>query len=189
MSIKVKGLKELAQVMHELPDKLANNVMRSAMATGARVVRDEAKRNVPVDQGALKKSFDVSSRVDKANGIVTAKVKATNFKAVWIEYGTAAHWISIDPAERPTKVTRRGIRKVGMKTLNNMAKAGSLRIGEHFIGASVAHPGGRAQPYMRPALDSKAQEAVAAVGNYMKKRLTTKHGLDTSGIDVEAEEE
>lgn len=186
MSTKVKGLKELSQVMSQLPDKLANNVMRNAMAAGARVIRNEAKRLVPVDQGALKKSFDVSSRADK--GIVTAKVKALDFKAVWIEYGTAAHWIRIEESEKPTKVTRRGRRKISMRTINKMAKSGSLRIGEHFVGASVAHPGSAAHPFMRPALDAKAMEAVIAVGNYMKKRLATKHGLDTSDISVEADD-
>jgi len=36
---------------------------------------------------------------------------------------------------------------------------------------------------MRPALDSKAQEALKTVGEAIKKRLT-KQGLDVSGVDI-----
>jgi hypothetical protein len=40
---------------------------------------------------------------------------------------------------------------------------------------------------MRPALDGKAGEALVAVGEAIKKRLT-KQGLDASGVDLEAQQ-
>jgi hypothetical protein len=40
---------------------------------------------------------------------------------------------------------------------------------------------------MRPALEAKAQEAVLAAANYMKKRLASgKIGMDTSDVEVAA---
>lgn len=42
---------------------------------------------------------------------------------------------------------------------------------------------------MRPALDSNITAAVVAAGNYVKSRLATKQGLDTSHIMVEGDEE
>jgi hypothetical protein len=40
---------------------------------------------------------------------------------------------------------------------------------------------------MRPALDGQSSAAVVAAGEYIKKRLATKHGLDTADINIEAE--
>lgn len=187
MNTKVKGLKELALAMQSLPEKLEKNVMRGALRAGAKVLEAEARKNVPVDQGALKASIKI--RTSGMRGEVIASVRATDFKARWIEYGTAAHWIKVDDKAAPKRMTRRGIKAVGVSTLNEMATRGSLKIGESFAGASVLHPGARAQPYLRPALDTKSAEAVVAAAEYIKKRLATKHGIDTSGIAVEAEAE
>ena len=44
----VQGLDELRIALYALPAKLRNQVLRNALAAGARVVRDEAKRLVPV---------------------------------------------------------------------------------------------------------------------------------------------
>jgi len=46
----------------------------------------------------------------------------------------------------------------------------------------------RAHPFMRPALDSQANSAVVAAGNYIKSRLSTKFGLETPYITVEGDE-
>jgi len=51
----------------------------------------------------------------------------------------------------------------------------------------VQHPGSRPKPFMRPALDGRAQDAVVAAAQYMKRRLATKNGLDTSSVEIEAE--
>lgn len=182
----VKGLKELTQFLQKLPDNLQNGVMRGAMRAGAKVLQTEAEQNVPVDQGDLKNSFKVSTR--SRRGVVVATVRADDYKARWVEYGTAAHWISVDATAKPTRMTRRGRRSVSLKTLNKALAQGSLKIGVHFVGASVAHPGARPHPFMRPALDAKAGDAVVAAGNYIKARLSSKHGLDTSGVSVEKDE-
>ena len=184
--VKVTGLKELAEFMKQLPEKLQKNVMRGALRAGAKVLEAEAKRGAPVDDGDLRESIRISTRNQK--GVVTASVKTDDFKAKWNEFGTAAHWISVAAKDTPTRKTRRGEEKVGLKTLNKMMAKGSLQIGGQFVGASVLHPGIRARPFMRPALDNKGQEAIVAAGNYMKARLATKHGLNTSGVSVEAEE-
>lgn len=184
--VKVSGLKELAEFMKQLPEKLQKNVMRGALRAGAKVLEAEAKRGAPVDEGNLKESIRISTRNQK--GVVTASVKTDDFKAHWNEYGTAAHWISVDEKEAPTRKTRRGEKKLSLKTLNKKMAKGSLQIGSQFVGASVFHPGIKARPFMRPALDNKGQEAIVAAGNYMKARLATKHGLNTAGISVEADE-
>jgi HK97 gp10 family phage protein len=159
-TVNVKGLAELQKLLDTLPAKLEANAMRAALAAGARVIRDEAKANVPVKTGTLRAGLKVSTR--SRRGVVTATVKAGGkhaYLANWIEFGTAAHFI------KP-------------KTAKSLFIAGLFSNG-------VAHPGVQPKPFMRPALDSQAGAAVVAVGEYLKKRLSTKHGLDTAAIEIE----
>lgn len=74
-----------------------------------------------------------------------------------------------------------------MKMTNKLVARGSLVINGNFVGQSVHHPGAAPRPFLRPALDSQSQAALVAVGNAIKKRLATKHGLDTSDVEVAAE--
>ena len=46
------------------------------------------------------------------------------------------------------------------------------------------HPGFRPKPFMRPALDSQANNGVLAAADYIKKRLATKNGINTADIDI-----
>lgn len=160
-NVRVKGLSELNAALQTLPAKIEANVLRSAMRAGANVIKDEARANVSVASGKLRAGLKVST--SSRRGKVTAKVKATGehaHVAPWLEFGTAAHHI--------------------------VSKGKGLNIGGVVV-RSVDHPGISPRPFLRPALDSKAQQAVVAVGNAIKKRLATKHGIDTADIEVEAE--
>jgi len=158
--VKIKGLAELQQFLNQLPAKMEANVLRTALRAGANVIRDEVKATVPVKTGTLRDGFKVST--NSRRGRVSAKVKATGkhaFIAPWLEYGVAAH-----------KITSK--------------KAKGLFFGGLFA-KSVEHPGIRPRPFMRPALDTRAQQALMAVGQKIKQRLQTKHGLDTSEVELE----
>lgn len=178
--IHVRGLADLQKLLDTLAPKLERNVLRGAMRAAANVVKDEAKALCPVGPpsatgakryklytGALRDSIRVSVRAK--GGRVTASVKAggrlKNGADVWyapiVERGAVAHKIKA-------------------------AKGGFLAIGGGVY-RSVDHPGMKAKPFLRPALDARAQDAVVAAGEYMKARLASKHGLDTSGIKIEAE--
>jgi len=160
-NVHIKGGAELNKFLQQLPVKIEQSVLRGALRAGANVVMAEAKANVPVDSGQLRDGLKVST--SSRRGRVTAKVKATGKHAhiaPWLEYGTAAH-----------KIT---------------AKGKGMFFGGLFV-KGVQHPGSRPKPFMRPALDGRAQEAVSAAARYMKKRLATKHGLDTAGIEVDDE--
>ncbi|ATQ75087.1 hypothetical protein CR152_11555 [Massilia violaceinigra] len=151
----IRGGRELSALLSTLPAKLEKNVMRSALRAGAVVIREEAKANVPVDQGLLKKSIRVSTGAKR--GVLTATVKAGGRMAPHahlVEYGTRPHKIE------PTN-----------------AEALSIS-GTPF--RSVEHPGARPQPFMRPALDATAPQAIEAVAAQVRKRLTA------AGINVPA---
>ena len=162
--VRVKGLSDLNKFLQQLPAKVEQSVLRGALRAGANVVMAEAKANdwFPVDSGLLRDGLKVTT--NSRRGRVTAKVKATGkhaFIAPWLEYGTAAH-----------KITAK--------------KGKGLFFGGLFV-KGVQHPGSRPKPFMRTALDGGAQDAVVAAAEYMKRRLATKNGLDTSSVEIEAE--
>ena len=160
--INVKGLSELASFMDTLAPKLQKNIMRQALRAGMKPIQDDAKNNVAVASGLLKNGLKISTRIN--GGTIKASLKATGkhaYLANWIEFGTAAHRIS-------------------------PKKAKALSIGGGFA-ASVEHPGSKAHAFLRPALDARAQDAVIATAEYIKDRLATKEGLDTSGVMIEGD--
>lgn len=156
----IKGGAELQAFLDQLPAKLEANIMRSALRQGANVIRDQAKANVPVKSGDLRDSIKISTRSKR--GVVSASVKAGNRKA-WY-----AHIIEFTGAV-PHKIKAKG--------------KGWLAFGG-FFGKSVQHPGMKAKPFMRPALDARSSAAIQATGDQVRKRLT-KEGLNAPGIEVD----
>lgn len=165
--VRVKGLSELNKFLQELPAKMERNVVRGALRAGAKEatlpeVKAQLQSNGSVKTGALAAGLKVST--GGRNGTVIAKVKVTGkhaFVAPWLEYGVGAHRIVA-------------------------SKDKSLIFGGLFA-KSVDHPGFSPKPFMRPGLDASATQAVVRAAEYMKKRLATKHGLDTSDVEIEAQ--
>ena len=166
-NISITGGKELAQFLQQLPVKLEKNIMRGALRAGAKVILDEARINVPVQYGELKKSLRVSTNVKR--GRVEAKVKAGSKKkskggkikgwyAAIVEFGAAPHII---------------------KGKNGKLLKFTGRDGNKVEIAEVWHPGFTARAYMRPALDNKAKQSIVEVGTTLKlaspKKVSTAH--------------
>jgi len=158
----VKGLSKLNDFLQSVPAKVERNVLRGGLRAGINVVLPVARENAPKDTGEMARGMKVSTNAKK--GTVIAKIKLTGrhaFLGPWLEYGTAAHKI---------------VPKDG----------GWLFFGGTFA-KGIEHPGIRPRPFMGPALYKQAGPAVVAAAEYMKKRLATKHGLDTSDVEIEAE--
>jgi HK97 gp10 family phage protein len=160
----VKGLAELQKFLDELAPKMEKNVMRGGLRAGMKVVLPVARQNIHSVSGKLAAGLKLSTNAK--GGTVTASIKARGehgYIARWVEYGTAAHVI-------------------------RAAHGKWLRLPDGTFVSEVLHPGAGAHPFMRPALDTQASAAVVAAGEYIKERLADKHGLDTAGIEIEAEE-
>lgn len=153
--IHIRGAAELQKVLGQLPVKLERKILRGGLRAGAKVIEAEAKRRVPVVTGQLRDSIRVSTG-SKRGGKVYAHVKAGGrkkgqaFYAHFVEFGTARHVIL------PGGGTKAG-------------KA--LAIAGRMVGAKVDHPGARARPFMRPALDTQSQKAVDQMAEYLAQRL------------------
>lgn len=153
-TLHVKGLAELGKALATLTPRIERNVLRGALRAGMKPMRDHARNNAAKATGKLARGLRVST--DGRRGRVYARLKTSgehDYIARFVEFGTAMHRIS----------GRNG---------------GMLRIAGRAIVPYVDHPGSRAVPFMRPALDTQSQAALQAVANYIRNRLATKHGID-----------
>ena len=160
--VHVIGLKELQKFLDQLAPKMEANIMRSALRQGANDIKTEAQNQLSahgnIETGLLKKGLKVSTNLKR--GVVTASIKAKGkhgYLAHWIEYGVMPH----------------GIKK-GAKRKSGKYQDGKL------------NPGFKEKPFMRPALDIKAAQALLTVGETIKKRLT-KAGINTPDVELEIE--
>jgi len=143
----ISGGRELDAFLQQLPVKVERNILRAALRAGANEFKDEAKLRVPVDEGDLRASIRVTTTSKR--GTVYAKLKAGGKRAPHanlVEFGTAAHKI--------------------------LAKPGHALSFNGVAVREVNHPGAKAQPFMRPAADSRPPQAVAAIAAKIRERLT-----------------
>ena len=135
MTFRLKGGPELLQLLDQLPKNLERNVIRGGLRAGAKVIQQQAKANVPVKTGQLKRAIGIGTRTDGAKLSSYIKLRGKgSYLGLFIEYGVAPHLISVSDADTPVRQTRHGPRKVSIGTINKMLKRGSLRIGENFVG-------------------------------------------------------
>ena len=170
----INGLSDLYAQLQQLPGKIEGNIMRGALRAGQKVIQTAAINNVPVEDGELRKSIRISFRARSQKfGWVRMHLVAGSKDAYYshmVEFGTAQHIIAAK--ERPTRTTRRGtVKGLSIKTMNKMLQSGSLKIGGRYVGASVLHPGAKPTPFMRMAFDGSQDQALAAMRDYIAKRL------------------
>jgi len=169
-TVNVKGLAELNAYLQAFPVKLEANIMRGALRAGLKPIKDAAVQNCPTGEpsdnnkrkyklynGALRDSIRISARIDKREGKVVAKCVAggKGRNGADVFY---AHIIELTGA-----------------------RAHSLSDGGK---GELNHPGMQSKPFMRPALDAQSNNAVLQAAEYIKKRLQTKHGIDTKDIEL-----
>lgn len=153
------GGRQLGDFLKTLSAKVEKNIMRSALRQGANAFKDAVKANIPVDNGDLRRSVRVSTKVK--GGRVTASLRVGNKRAWYghmVEFGTKAH-------------------RINPKRAKALAIAGIAVRG-------VDHPGARPKPFMRPAFDSKSRAAIDAVAAQIRARLTAE-GINTAAPEVE----
>ena len=70
--ITLTGFKELAKALRELGPRVAKNALRRSVASGAAVIRNEAKARAPVDTGEMKKDIQIK-RLRETRGEMSVK--------------------------------------------------------------------------------------------------------------------
>lgn len=170
----VKGLNEFQKALAQLPKNIARNVLRGAVAAGANVIHKEAQRLAPEyegddprpDKGLIKRAVYHKQITELSNEFVqtyfvgvrrgrksTVKVKGQKvivdaYYWTWLEFG---HFY-VPP----------GIQKGKGTSVKNKAH----RAYAHANGIWVAP-----RSFMRPAFNTKKDEAINAMVAYFERRI------------------
>ena len=145
VTLDLKGIDEFDRMLQELPKAVANKLGDAALRAGGRVIAAEARRLAPK---RLKSKITVGGTGEPPPN-ATTRVQAVGLLkskhsrlAHLIEYGTAAHRI----------MPKRG------------GKLAFEVNGRLVVTTKVEHPGAAPKPFLRPAGDTKAQEAIDRIG-------------------------
>ncbi|WP_066723566.1 hypothetical protein [Sphingomonas pituitosa] len=160
--VTVKGADVVARYLANLPAEIEAKLLRGAGRAAGAVVKEEAQARAL----SAEVRDDVVLRSSSRDGRIVVKVTVKPgwgySLGVWQEWGTAAHFISVAEDQRQG-------RSIGR--INKLSKEGSLVIGGQFVGATIYHPGARPHPFLRPALDMRGSDAIAAAQAYINARI------------------
>lgn len=169
----VKGRDDVRRYFAQAPEKIGT-MLRGAARAAAKVVAEEAKLRSISDE--VSNAIKVSTAVEDGRVIAKVEVKGRGaYIAPWLEYGTDPHFISVDDRQREG---------LSVRKVNERTKAGSLVIGGKFVGDTVFHPGARPHPFLRPAMDVKETEAIAAAQNFINARVARLQTVTDAGDDA-----
>jgi len=174
---KVTGRDTVKRYIAAIPDYCRTKLLPGAARAGAKVIAEEARDRCESDRVAA--DIVVKARAvtdDTIRVVVTVKRGFSYSLGVWLEYGTAPHFIAA--------VGGVGARKLNEKLKDSKASP-TLVIGGRPVGPEVFHTGSRAFPFLRPALDVKETEAIRAAQKYITTRLSRK-GLAPDDMDDDA---
>lgn len=158
VKVEVKGLKETQQKMTQVVKDLTGDPMKGAMARATLIVQRSARKDAPVDRGALRASItpEVAVRTNVIEGIVGSNLKYAPAQ----ELGTRAFtppWTAIFQwAKRKTKGDIRG--------------AYALTV---YVRGLIATRGIKAKRFLQGAVEKNANKIVrilyGAVGRIVDK--------------------
>jgi hypothetical protein len=160
--VTVKGRDTVQRFLASLPNDIETKLLRGAGRAAGKLVKEDAAERalsaVVRDDLVVKTSARDGRIVVK----VTVKPGWGYSLGVWQEWGTAPHFIRVAEDQRQG-------RSIGR--INALSKEGSLVIGGQFVGSAVFHPGARPHPFLRPALDIRGRDAIAAAQAYINARI------------------
>lgn len=141
-TVKITGLKELNDALKELPDRIAKNTLRGAVAAGAAVIRKEARNKAPVYTGSVADGHPPPGTLrrsvyQKQIRELSSVVKQTFF--------------------------------VGVRTGAAAAKKGLDAFYWRFVEFGTQKMAAR--PFLRPAFETKKLEAIEAIKQYLAARI------------------
>ena len=158
-NIHFKGMSDLSKFLDTLAPKLQANVLRAALSQGAKIVRDAAVTNCPVGPPGRENA--------RIYGGYAGALRDS------IRYGSQVRM-------RKGKVV--AYIRAGGHARGKVADTYYAKFVEYGTMPHGNHPGTSPNPYMRPALDAESEHALAVIANFIKHRLESKHGLDTSAV-------
>jgi hypothetical protein len=162
----IKGRSAVSAFLARSPEQLVDRVLRGAARAGGKVIADSAKDRSVSDDVANAIIVKLKREDHRIIVRITVRPGWMMARAIWLEHGTAPHFITVADDQRKGLSIARINDKVG-----EARGDGSLVIGGKFVGTTVFHPGARPFPFLRPALDLSRDDAVRAAQQYINARV------------------
>lgn len=202
--IKVEGLALLKQRLLDVPKKIRLKMLRLALREGAKIVLAAARAAVPVRTGQLRQNLVIRALSQKFNdarvgvGIKAARKIYANSAAnrrrrragkpyyaegpSWygrlLEFGAKPHLITVDPKTVLANATKGG-KRLSRQTFRKIGRLanhrGLLTDGATIFGRTVQHPGTRARPFLKPALEQHVPEVLSAFQRKLTEGLNQEY--------------
>ena len=175
-AVPVKGLRELDRYLSALPKNMQTGAYRAALTAAARPIRDEARLRAPKETGVMAKGIRTGSARRNADGTFSISISVTGphgYLGLFHEYGTSPHYINAGDSGMSARRLTRAAMDGGYSDVESRV----LVINGKYVTGTVTHPGNRPQPFMRPALDIRAQEATNAFAARIRQYLEAKTGF------------
>ncbi len=172
----VEGLKQLDAYLSALPKNMQTGAYRAGLTAAARVIREEARLRAPRKTGKLAKAIRSGSPRRNQDGSFSISVSLRGqhaFLGRFFEYGVAPHYITAGDSDLSARKLTQAVRREGSSDVSS----GALKIGANYVTGAVLHPGIRPHPFLRPALDVKADEAVQAFAERIRAYIEGKTGF------------
>lgn len=143
--VRLKGTEKLNKQLERLPSTVRGKTMRQALRAGAKLIEREAGRRVPIGTGGLKSAL-TTIVTTKRTGAQWARIGAA------MPDGAHIHLVEFGTKERFTNVI-------------------SSRSGGINIGAGASRGRMPAQPFLRPAFDSRRAAALVEVSKVLRRAI------------------
>ncbi len=170
----VKGLADLDAFLSALPQRMQKQAIRQGLTAAAAPVRDEARARAPKQSGKMAKAIKTGSPRQNQDGTFSVSIRLVGknaFLGPFFEFGVSAHLIARTGAGEGKVAVRKASEGKGKVSTRPM------KIGDRYVSGIIQHPGFAAHPFMRPALDAKADEAVQAFATKIRAFLEGKTGF------------
>lgn len=172
----VKGVAELDRFLSALPKNMQKQAYRQALTAAADPPLQRARSLASSWSPKVAKAITKGSPRQNQDGTFSIRVyvdekKPDGFLGYFGEYGVKPHLIArTGPGEGKVAIRKaaEGSGKVNLRP---------MKIGNRFISGIVHHPGHRAHPFMRPALDVEAAAALEAFATRIRAFLEKKTGF------------
>lgn len=180
----VKGLAELDRFLSALPGNMQKQAVRQALTAAAAPIRDEARLRVPKKTGKLARAIRTGSPRQNQDGTFSVSISVTGndhaFLGYFFEYGVKPHFIKAgDSGFSPRILGKRGKSGIDVVARRGKKKGQNqvLAIYGQLVSGAVHHPGIRAHPFLLPALDVRAEDAVRAFAGRIRAFIEGKTGF------------
>lgn len=176
ITTRLRGFKELADALKELPQRVAVNALRASATAGAAEIRNEARRLAPVWTGPVSQGHPPAGTLKKAIYSAYSRSRSQPHAAVAIvsvRTGKNAFKNASKGKAKANKVDAYYARWVEFGHFTATPKGvGSIRARRKQAQASGQARWVPPRPFLRPAFASAKGAAIRAVGIKLQARLT-----------------